>query len=416
MLWRETWRGVFDAFRANRTRFILTLTGVMIGSSSLVLLSGMLAAGQQALVMASRQAEEEDLVEVSQNSPRKVRDRNRTQRQLDGADVTSLDESALLADARVVGQRRRWAMVYWKRNKKQVALVGTRPDALDLYHLRLFRGRMFNEQDVQERRPLAVVGHKVWIDLLEEAPSLEGVSISDGDQRYTVVGVLAHKPAFGGGDGPWQWDNRILLPESSMTAGLSPEERRSGLHRIFVRLADLRDFAGRIGTVKGVVRETLLRRHYGIENFEFEGGEEDGKEDLILTVISLLVLGTAIVSLTVGGINVMNIMLVSVTERTREIGIRRAVGAPRRQLLAQFLAESTLTAGLGGLLGVLSGLGLTWVAARVLDKVVGGWAFHLVPWAPPLAMGAALLVGVVFGLYPAWRASRLDPVEALRFE
>jgi ABC-type antimicrobial peptide transport system permease subunit len=112
----------------------------------------------------------------------------------------------------------------------------------------------------------------------------------------------------------------------------------------------------------------------------------------------------------------MNIMLVSVTERTKEIGIRRAVGAPRRQLMLQFLAESTLTAGLGGLLGVASGLGLTWIFSRVLDRVVGGWTFHLVPWAPPLAIGAALLVGVVFGLYPAWRASRLDPVEALRFE
>jgi putative ABC transport system permease protein len=416
MLWRETWRGVFDAFRANRTRFILTLTGVMIGSSSLVLLSGMLAAGEQALVMASRQAEEEDLVEVSQNTPRKVRDRDRTQRQLDNPDVTSLDESALLADARVVGQRRRWAQVYWKRNKKNVALVGTRPDALDLYHLRLQHGRMFSDQEVQERRPVAVVGHKVWMELLEEAASLDGLSISDGNQRYAVIGVLAHKPAFGGGDGPWQWDNRILLPESTVTANLSPAERRGGLHRIFVRLADLRDFSGRIGTVKGVVRETLLRRHYGIENFEFEGGEEDGKEDLILTVISLLVLGTAVVSLAVGGINVMNIMLVSVTERTREIGVRRAVGAPRRQVMSQFLAESTLTAGLGGVLGVLSGLGLTWVASRVLDKVLGGWSFHIVPWAPPLAIGAALLVGVVFGLYPAWRASRLDPVEALRFE
>ena len=104
---------------------------------------------------------------VERDPPRKVRDRNRTTRQLDGGDVTNLDESALLADARVVGQRRRWAMVYWKRNKKQVALVGTRPDALDLYHLRLQRGRFFSEQDVQERRPVAVVGHKVWTDLLE---------------------------------------------------------------------------------------------------------------------------------------------------------------------------------------------------------------------------------------------------------
>jgi putative ABC transport system permease protein len=416
MLWREIMRGVADSFRANRLRFLLTLTGVMIGSSSLVLLSGMLAAGQEALMMASRQAEEEDLVEVERETPRNVRDRFRTTRELDRGDVTTLDDSALLGDARVVGQRRRWAEVYWKRNKKQVALVGTRPDALDLYHLRLFRGRFFGADEISQRRPVAVVGHKVWTDLLEATESLEGLSVSDGDQRYVVIGVLAHKPTFGGGDGPWQWDNRILIPETTMTASTSPEELRSGLHRIFVRLADLSDFAGRIGSVRGVVRTTLLRRHYGIENFEIEGEEEDAKEDLILMVISLLVLGTAIVSLIVGGINVMNIMLVSVTERTREIGIRRAVGAPRRLVMAQFLAESTVTAGLGGLIGVGIGLAFTWVAARVLDRFVGGWTFHLVPWAPPVAIGAALLVGVGFGLYPAWRAARLDPVEALRFE
>ena len=263
---------------------------------------------------------------------------------------------------------------------------------------------------------MAVVGHKVWTDLLEASESLDGLSVSDGDQRYVVIGVLAHKPTFDGGDGPWQWDNRILIPETTMTATTSPQDIRSGLNRIFVRLADLSDFAGRIATVRGVVRGTLLRRHYGIENFEIEGDEEDAKEELILVVISLLVLGTAIVSLIVGGINVMNIMLVTVTERTREIGIRRAVGAPRRQLMAQFLAESTLTAGLGGLLGVGIGLVLTWVGARLLDRFVGGWTFHVVAWAPPVAIGAALLVGVVFGLYPAWRAARLDPVEALRFE
>ena len=335
-------------------------------------------------MMASRQAEEEDLIEIERDTPRNVRDRNRTTRELDGGDVTNLDESALLGDARVVGQRRQWAMVYWKRNKKQVALVGTRPDALDLYHLRLARGRFFSEEDVQERRPVAVVGHKVWIDLLESPESLEGLSISDGNQRYVVIGVLAHKPTFGGGRRPLA----VGQPRAAARDHLDRQHlsrRRSGPGCTASSCAwpTCSDFSGRIGTVRSVVRETLLRRHYGVENFELEGDEEDGKEELILMVISLLVLGTAIISLVVGGINVMNIMLVSVTERTREIGIRRAVGAPRRQLMAQFLAESTVTAGLGGVLGVGSGLGLTWIASRVLDKVLGGWTFHLVPWAPP---------------------------------
>jgi putative ABC transport system permease protein len=137
---------------------------------------------------------------------------------------------------------------------------------------------------------------------------------------------------------------------------------------------------------------------------------------MILKVISMLVLATAGISLTVGGINVMNIMLVSVTERTREIGIRRTVGASRGRILGQFLAESTLTATLGGVLGVAIGAGLTYVAALILAKLTGGWTFYLVPWAPPLALGTAMFVGAAFGVYPAWRASRLDPSEALRYE
>ena len=166
-----------------------------------------------------------------------------------------------------------------------------------------------------------------------------------------------------------------------------------------------------------MVKSTILRRHYGVKNFAIDGEDsDDADDDLILKVISMLVLATAGISLIVGGINVMNIMLVSVTERTREIGIRRAVGAARSRILLQFLAESTLTAALGGLLGVAIGAGLTLVAARILNASPAAGRSTWSPWAPPLALGAAMFVGAAFGVYPAWRASRLDPSEALRFE
>jgi ABC-type antimicrobial peptide transport system permease subunit len=105
-----------------------------------------------------------------------------------------------------------------------------------------------------------------------------------------------------------------------------------------------------------------------------------------------------------------------VTERTREVGIRRAVGAPRAHVLLQFLAEAIVTAGLGGLVGVLGGIVLTALVTTLLRLLLGSWAFHVAAWAPPLALGSALLVGALFGWWPAWKASRLDPVEALRFE
>ncbi len=415
MLLRETLRGVLDAFQANRLRFALTLTGVIIGSASLVLLSGLLEGGKEALVMASQRAEEEDLIEIrSRRAPEK--DRGRTTRVLEEADAVTLDDSTLLGGARVVGQRQTMQTVYWKGKKKAATLVSARSDSLDLYHLRLERGRFFGEQDLLYRRKVAVIGHRLWEELFDGATALDGMEVNTGGQRFAVIGVLAHKPSFGG-DGPWQWDSRVLIPDTTFAIVLPPQQGSlRQIERLFLRLADVEYLASRMQEVRAVARTTLLRRHYGVENFKVGGGEEDGKGELIIGIISLLVLTTAVISLVVGGINVMNIMLVSVNERTREIGIRRAVGAPRAQVLAQFLAESTLTAGLGGVLGVGGGVGLTWIATRILAKMAGGWTFHVVPWAPPLALGAAILVGIVFGIYPAWRASRLHPVEALRFE
>jgi putative ABC transport system permease protein len=233
-----------------------------------------------------------------------------------------------------------------------------------------------------------------------------------------VVGVLAKKPSLAGGDGPWQWDNRVLVPDSTFDVmfPLPHGNGRRGLEKIFVRLHDVRQLADRLSQVRSVVKSTILRRHYGVQNFGLSGEDGDADDDLILKVIKMLVLATAGISLFVGGINVMNIMLVSVTERTREIGIRRAVGAARSRILTQFLAESTLTATLGGVLGVAIGAGLSFAAARILNAVTGDWTFHLASWAPPLALGSAMFVGAAFGVYPAWRASRLDPSEALRFE
>ena len=418
LFWREIFRGVLDSMRTNRIRFLLTLSGVIVGAASLVLLSGLLAGGKEALMGASRSAAEEDLIEVrDRDVPQK--EARRTTRPMSNGDVETLDVSPLLEKARVVGMRRWRTTAVWKKKRKMIALVGTRMDSLDLYRLTLAQGRFFSELDVQERRRVVVIGHRIWQDLFDSPGSLDGLELKTADgARFAVIGVLSKKPQMGGGDGPWQWDSRALLPDTTFQTALPQTivERR-GMDRIFVRLATVRDLAERIGAVRAVVKSTLLRRHYGVTNFRISGEDgNDGADKVILLVISLLIMGTAIISLVVGGINVMNIMLVSITERTREIGVRRAVGAPRSLIMWQFLAESTVTAGLGGLLGVIIGAGLTFTASVILTRVTGHWTFHVVPWAPPLALGAAMFVGASFGLYPAWRASRLDPVEALRFE
>jgi putative ABC transport system permease protein len=408
---------VGQAFRANRMRFFLTLVGVMIGCGSLVLLSGLLEGGKEALLLASQQAAEDDLVEV-RSSMVPEKQRRRTRRPLELPDVDALDGSPLLEDAQLSSMRQSMEKVTWKGKRQSASIIGVAPGALEMYRLKVARGRFVTDDDIRERRKVAVMGHRLWQELLGGATELAELEINTGGDRFQVVGVLEHKPSLGGG-GPWQWDRRVILPASTFNLAMpSPSGGRfRDTEKIFVRLSGAAYLAARIDQVRSIVKSTLLRRHYGVQNFRISGENEgDAKGDMIIGIISVLILTTAVISLVVGGINVMNIMLVSVTERTREVGIRRAVGAPRSHVMMQFLAEAVVTSGLGGIVGVVGGIAVTGLASLILDKVLGGWAFHIAPWAPPLALGSALVVGAVFGWFPAWKASRLDPVEALRFE
>lgn len=169
-------------------------------------------------------------------------------------------------------------------------------------------------------------------------------------------------------------------------------------------------------TLRGVIDATLLRRHFGVRNFKVQEDQTKGQDHLILGVVRVLLFSASLVALMVGGINIMNIMLVTVTERTREIGVRRAVGATPRQILIQFMVESGSVALLGGLLGVGLGALLSWLCTLALRGVLGVWDFHIEGWSIGLALGLSLSTGVVFGIYPAWRAAHIDPVEALRSE
>ena len=406
--------GVLHAFRQHKARSFLTLLGMIIGAGSVVLLSGLLKGGEAALSQANQFIDENDVIEV-ETGDAPAEKRGRTQRPLDHMDQQALDGSAA-ARGPAEGELFEWSRyAYYGAEKKRVMVLGASDRALEMYRVKLQSGRFIDPADLKGRGRVCVVGFEIWQELMGAPTDLRGKSIRIGTVRWDVVGVLAHKAPLVAGPGTWMWDRRVVVPETTFQAVIRNSRK---VDTIYIRvLPTLGEITKEVARARAAIKAVLLQRHYDVENFRIDG-DKDGKQqaDVIFLVINVLMLCTAALSLFVGGINIMNIMLVTVTERTREIGIRRALGATRGDILRQFLLESAIIAGLGGLIGVVGGMFLIWLISKILTAALGQWTAHYQTWAIVLGMASSALTGIVFGLYPAWRAARLDPVEALRYE
>lgn len=411
-------RSVRHTFQTSRLRVALTLLGVMIGSGAMVLLAGLLTAGEEALMRLAQNANESDMVEVwSADVP--VKDRNKTTKPLSQYDRDALAENPLLQGARVNAAARKQTVAHHKTadgamHEKPTTLFGGEADSLNLYRISVEKGRYFQDADFAEHRRVAVVGQEIWTELLEKVSSLDDVRVTVDGVVFEVVGVLAHKPTMGRGTGTWMWNRRVMVPSSTYATLFEPSHQVRGL---YVRLKATGALQTLTKQVSDIVEGIVLRRHYGVKNFSIESDARGAdQEKLILRVIEFLLFGTGVIALFVGGINIMNIMLVTVTERTREIGLRRALGATPNEIAAQFLLEAAALAATGGALGVACGIGVTFGLAQILTSVLGEWRFVVELWSIALALTMATSTGLVFGFLPARRAARLDPVVALRSE
>ena len=265
-------------------------------------------------------------------------------------------------------------------------------------------GRPLNADDLRLARKVCLLGDDVYATLFQGANPLGKEILLNGD-RYVVVGVLDERVRFGRSDG-----NIVLVPYTTAQKRLRGEDHFSGL-TLFVEDLDAVD------RVVAAVRRVLRRHHEHGDDFRIETsqGEIDDANEFF-RVLQQVGGGIAGISLLVGGIGIMNILLVSVAERTREIGIRKALGAKPRHILGQFLAESVVLSMVGGLLGILTGFGFGLGAAFVIQQLAPGAPFTSIVSAESVlwAVGFSSAVGIFFGVYPAFRAARLDPVEALR--
>ena len=331
-------------------------------------------------------------------------------------DLTLDDASAiagLSSIARVAPQRSRTVnrIDYRDREATGVELLGSTPGIAVTANWNVQSGRFINADDSLRKRPVCVIGGQVVDDLfLNEEPVGRRIDIEG--RRYTIVGILERKGSFLG----QSQDNLVIIPLSTFDKYNPLPRTRRG--RIF------RGYAIQVMPKKGVpveravddIRE-LMRRRHGLgfdEPDDFGINTQDTLRDIyqnVTRVAVIVMVAVAGISLLVGGIGIMNIMLVAVAERTREIGLRKALGATNRDILWQFLLEAVFLSVIGGAIGVGLGLGIAKIA-EALAHIKAAAPF----WTVALGFGFSAGVGVFFGIFPASRAAKLNPIEALRYE
>ena len=402
----ETLRTALSSLLANKTRSLLTMLGVVIGVGAVI---AMVAVGNGASVQMQDLVSGlgSNLLILSPGAPRSGGVRQSGGARLTLSDVRAVTEEcwSVLRAAPLVNLSSQ--LIYENQNWPS-RVTGTTPSYFDVDNRSIYLGRLLDDEDERSASKVCVIGQTVATQLFGTTNPV-GRIIRINKIPFEVVGVLAPK---GGGSMGQDQDDTVVVPITTAQRRLVRSSLADSVHMALIQVRDVSMLEGGMAEIRALMRQ----RH------RIGRGKDDDFEIWNMTqmveslqqstwVMSALLGAVASISLLVGGIGIMNIMLVSVTERTREIGIRMAIGARARDIRLQFLLEALVLSLLGGVLGILLGMAASWGVTKFLT-----WPTSVSPGAIALAAGFSGVVGVFFGLYPAWKASRLRPIDALRFE
>jgi putative ABC transport system permease protein len=375
MLFGEVFRVALSAIRANKLRSFLTMLGIVIGVSAVITMVA-LGSGAQKAVQDQIEALGTNLLSVyaGQSFHRGVASADRVS--LTTEDATALAAGTTVLTAVIPEMRRSQQVEYGNRNIN-VNVMGTVPEYVPINNYRLAVGRTFTAGDGLSRKRVAVLGYAIPEMVGANGAAMIGQQIVIRGVPFEIVGVLAEK---GSTSSWWNPDEQILIPIQTAQYRIAGSDR---------------------------VNSITVQNDFQIRNrAEYLGTLEETTQ-----TFTFLLGAIAAVSLLVGGIGIMNIMLVSVSERTREIGVRKAMGATKRNILLQFLVEALVLCMLGGVVGIIVGSG----GAVALSKLAN-WNTFVSIQAVIVAVLFSAAVGIFFGMWPARRASLLDPIDALRYE
>jgi putative ABC transport system permease protein len=393
----------FEALKANKSRSVLTTLGIVIGVVAVIVIVG-LGQGSTAQVTSQLSNLGTNVLTIMPGSTAssgirggagtqttlKLEDSQAIEAQIQGVSAISATVSG---SAQIIAGNQNW----------QTRITGVEPGYQQVQNWQVASGAFFTELDNEGARNVALIGQTVATNLFPNGDGL-GQQIRIRNVPFTVVGILAPKGSGMGGD----QDDTVLIPLRAAQVRLFGS---TNVNSILIQASS----SGEMIQMTNEITALLRARH------KITGATNDftirNNSDLLSTVSSVsqtmtyLLGGVAAVSLVVGGIGIMNIMLVSVTERTREIGIRMSIGARGSDILAQFLTEAVVLSMIGGLVGVALGVGIIFAIPKL-----SGLAAVVPMSAIALSVGFAALVGIAFGVYPARKAAQLDPIQALRYQ
>lgn len=399
-----SWQTIYS----NKMRSGLTILGIVIGISAVVFLVSF-GRGHVANITAIFESMGANAIYVT----------SATSRVTSGVGSITMEDAEALTNPNkapsvdvVAPLVQRMAIVYYGNEKRQLMVQGITPDVTKITTYEMEVGEFISEADVREQRNVVVLGSKIASDMFGTDYPL-GQAIRVGGHRFEVIGVLEPKGSIMGAG-----DEYVLIPLTTMQSRLVGETTPRGrpVQSIAVRAVS----TDQVDAAKEQVTAIMRQRHHIREGEDDDFNVIDMREIMkqmqqVLGIMQVFLGAVGSISLVVGGIGIMNIMLVSVTERTREIGIRKAIGAKRRDILSQFLVESAVLSLSGGIIG----LTLAFIGTRLVTGInLGGY-----PVKAPMsldiviiAVSVSVFIGLVSGFYPAFRAASLDPIESLRHE
>jgi putative ABC transport system permease protein len=402
MLIGETLLIALQSIRANLFRASLTMLGIIIGVAAVITMVA-LGTGARAAIDAQMEALGGDILSISASSwfHRGVA---RDQRTLTTGDAEALAQESVYLDGVVPEISNRQQVKFGNKNLN-VQVIGTTPNYPEVHRFEIALGRMFDISDDSARNRVAVLASEVPAMLGSDPANIIGANVQIRSISFEVIGVLEAKGSSG-----WRNpDDDIWIPLRTAQYRVVGDDHVENIS------ARVRDGASLEQAMVDI--ERILRREHGIlpgadNDFAMYNRKQflDSRQEAT-EVFTYLLAGIAGVSLVVGGIGIMNIMLVTVTERTREIGIRKALGATKGNILLQFLVEAMTLSLLGGMLGLGVGAGASYLASEF-----AGWQTQINSASVVTAFTFSAAVGIVFGLWPAKRAAGLDPIDALRYE